>query len=278
MVEEHDFVYCATDWNGMATEDVPTSRDPQRPLALPDAHRPPCSRGSSNFIYLGRLMIHPTGFASDPRFAGTLDTARLFYDGNSQGGIYGGTLTAVSPDVQRSVLGVPAMNYSTLLQRSIDFGQYAAVLYASYPDEIERPLLFSLIQQLWDRSDPNGYAQHMTADPYPNTPPHTVLMQSAVGDHQVANVAADVEARTIGAKIRAHPVAPGRSNDVTRSTRSRALSFPSCRLGLRAVGRGRGLQLARAHRNTPPVESTATRTRTASRAAPRPRSTRSRTT
>jgi hypothetical protein len=106
------------------------------------------------------------------------------------------------------------MNYSTLLQRSTDFAQYATVLYASYPREIERPLLFSLIQQLWDRSDPNGYAQHMTTDPYPNTPTHTVLMQTAVGDHQVANVAADVEARTIGARIRSNPVAAGRSRDV----------------------------------------------------------------
>jgi hypothetical protein len=166
-----------------------------------------------NFLYLGRLMIHPDGFASDPSLAGKIDTRRLFYDGNSQGGIYGGTVTAVSPDVDRSVLGVPGMNYSTLLQRSTDFGQYAAVLYASYPKEIERPLIFSLIQQLWDRSDPDGYAWNMTSDPLPDTPPHTVLMQSAVGDHQVANVAADVEARTIGAKIRGNPVDPGRSHD-----------------------------------------------------------------
>ena len=43
-------------------------------------------------------------------------------------------------------------------------------------------LLFSPIQQLWDRSDPDGYAWQMTTDPYPgaafnafapaaNTPP-----------------------------------------------------------------------------------------------------------
>ena len=121
-----------------------------------------------NFIYLGRLMRK--GFPGDVRFAGRLDTANLFYDGNSQGGIYGGTLTAVSPDIKRAVLGVPAMNYSTLLQRSTDFATYSPAMYQSYPNQLERPLLFSLIQQLWDRSDPNGYAQHMTTSPYPNTP------------------------------------------------------------------------------------------------------------
>jgi hypothetical protein len=214
MAESHDFIYCATDWKGMATEDVPNVGTILNDLSNFPTLTDRLQQGILNFLYLGRLMIHPDGFDSDPALGGKIDTERLFYDGNSQGGIYGGTLTAVSPDVQRSVLGVPGMNYSTLLTRSVDFDQYGEVLYASYPKEIERPLLFSLIQQLWDRSDPNGYAQHMTTMPYPNTPVHTVLMQTAVGDHQVANVAADVMARTIGAEIRDDPVAPGRSNDV----------------------------------------------------------------
>ena len=37
----------------------------------------------------------------------------------------GGALTAVSPDIHRAVLGVPGMNYSTLLRRSVDFDLYA---------------------------------------------------------------------------------------------------------------------------------------------------------
>ena len=42
----------------------------------------------------------------------------------------------------------------------------------------------------------------MTDDPYPNTPAHTVLLHMAFGDHQVANIGTEVEARTIGAKLR----------------------------------------------------------------------------
>jgi hypothetical protein len=63
-----------------------------------------------------------------------------------------------------------------------------------------RPLLFSLIQMLWDRGEPNGYSHVMTDDPPPNTPEHNVTMQIALGDHQVSNFASDVQARTIGAK------------------------------------------------------------------------------
>jgi hypothetical protein len=50
----------------------------------------------------------------------------------------------------------------------------------------------------------------MTTDPLPNTPPHEVLLHPAFGDHQVATLTADVEARTIGAVTNANPLDPGR--------------------------------------------------------------------
>src|SRR3546814_7750960 len=39
----------------------------------------------------------------------------------------------------------------------------------------------------------------MTADPLPGTPAKQVLLQAGYSDHQVTNLAAEVEARTIGA-------------------------------------------------------------------------------
>ena len=59
-------------------------------------------QGFVNLLYLGRAMIHPDGFSSDPAFQdatgdSVIDTDRLFYDGNSQGGIMGGALTASAP-------------------------------------------------------------------------------------------------------------------------------------------------------------------------------------
>ena len=128
-----------------------------------------------------------------------LNISHLYYNGNSQGGIMGGALTAVSPDFTRASLGVPAMNYSVLLPRSVDFDEFAAILYPSYPDEEARPLIFDMMQLLWDRGEPDGYAERMTTNPLPDTPAHQVLMDIAFGDHQVTDYQADVEARTIGA-------------------------------------------------------------------------------
>lgn len=76
------------------------------------------------------------------------------------------------------------------------------MLYPAYPVESTRPLALTLIQSLWDRGEPSGYANHMTSDPLPGTPAHKVLILQAYGDHQVANVQTNVEARTIGAPLR----------------------------------------------------------------------------
>jgi hypothetical protein len=207
LAQAHGIVFCATDEIGMSQSDVPVAVSALQELsrfpALPDR----LQQGLLNELYLGRAMISPSGLTTSPAFHqdGTLasgpvlDTSRLYYNGNSQGGIMGGALTAVAPDFTRASLGVPAMNYSVLLPRSVDFDPFAQIFYPSYPNETARPLILDLIQMLWDRADPNGYAHRMTDDPLPDTPPHQVLMNVAFGDHQVTIYQADVEARTIGA-------------------------------------------------------------------------------
>jgi hypothetical protein len=162
-------------------------------------------QGALNTQFLGRLMIHPQGLSTDPAFRANggslIDTSHLFYDGNSQGGISGGMNTAIAPDFTQAVLGVPAINYGgLLLQRSSDFPAYATFLYEAYPDTSTHPLILTLMSQLWDRGEGNGYAANMTSNPPPNTPGHNVLMHVAYGDFQVSQHAATVEARTIGAR------------------------------------------------------------------------------
>ena len=254
MSQEHDFVFCATEEAGMAcaTDTPPT--DPAQLLAeaqkgvLPET--PNCDipnvvtaisdlsrfntmidrlqEGILAELYLGRLEGHPRGFASDPAFrnpAGqpVIDTSsQVYYDGNSQGGIMGGAVAALMVDGSRATIGVPGMNYSTLLQRSTDFGtgaasegppnripdqnlnglpSYAWLVYHAYPAEADRQVMLGLMQMLWDRGEADGYAEHATTNPLPNTPAHKVLMQVAFGDHQVTDFAAAAEARTIGAYI-----------------------------------------------------------------------------
>jgi hypothetical protein len=208
-----NFVACATDWSGMSTEDVPNAFSITEDLSRFPRLADRTQQGFLNFLFLGRLLVHTQGLASRPEFAGKIDTRKLFYAGASQGGILGGALTAVAPDFQRAALIVPAMNFSLLISRATPFAPFQEVLYESYEGGVERALLSSMIQVLWDRSDANGYAWHMTGNPYPDTPQHTVLLHEAFGDHQVANVATEVEARVIGARLSTPALDPGRSRD-----------------------------------------------------------------
>jgi hypothetical protein len=210
---------CATDFTGMMEDDIGTAISALADLShfqpLPDG----LQQGYLNFIYLGRLLMLDSahgGLAGNDAFKfggqSVIDQdSGLYYYGNSQGGIAGGALTAVEPDITRTVLYVPGMNYSTLLTRSVDFEDYSAILYPSYPDQPSRPLLLAMIQMMWDRGEPNGYANHMTGNPLPGTPAHKVLIEMAYGDHQVSNIATQVEARTIGAPLRYPTLDPGRT-------------------------------------------------------------------
>jgi hypothetical protein len=215
------FAGCALDWWGMTAPDIPTVgailADLSAFPSLPDRGQ----QGFLNFLFMGRAMVHPDGLVTDPAFSDVDGSpllvvdegegTELFYDGNSQGGILGGALVAVSPDVSRAIMGVPGMNYTTLLNRSVDWeGSYGEVYYGTYQDPIERQLGLQLIQMLWDRSEANGYANRMTADPLPDTPPHDIMLQVAWSDHQVANVSAEVWARTIGAPIMVPGLPEGR--------------------------------------------------------------------
>ncbi len=204
MTSEHDFVYCATREIGMADEDVPNAISILKDFSGFSTLADRLQQGLVNGLMLGRLMAHPQGLVTNAAFhnaagAPVIDTSALYYDGNSQGGIFGGALTAIAPDFERSVLGVPGMNYSLLLPRSVDFDTYNAFWVPAYPNRLDRMLTLSVIQTLWDRGEADGYAQHMTGRPPANTPLHSVLLHVGLGDHQVAQISAENEARTIGA-------------------------------------------------------------------------------
>ena len=200
-------VFCGLDAQGMASEDLGNIGlwvlpDLSHFNTIPDR----LQQGHLNFMFLGRALAHTRGLGANEafKFGGqSVFNGSVGYNGDSQGGILGGAIMAVAPDFRWGSLGVPAINYSTLLDRSIDWPEYAKLLYTAYPrDSKERPLLMALIQQLWDRGEANGYAQHIGKNTLPNTPTNTVLLLPAYGDHQVSNFAVEVYARTIGAKLR----------------------------------------------------------------------------
>lgn len=231
MSNEHNVVHCATKWAGMSEDDIPNAVASLGDFSNFRTMVDRLQQGILNQIVLGRLMMHPDGLAALPEFQradGTplIETGHLDYDGNSQGGIMGLALIAVSPDIDRAVLGVPGMNYSLLLPRSVDFDQYEAVMVPAYPNVLDRTLIIAMVQMLWDRGEGAGYAQHVTEDNYPGVDPVPTLLHVAYGDHQVTELAALVEARTLGAAIHRPVAAEGRWAEVEPGWGLASLEYP----------------------------------------------------
>jgi hypothetical protein len=211
---QYGLMACATDEIGMAETDIPNAVASISNVSQFPSLSDRLQQGLINFLYLGRALINPQGFCSNAAFQVggkcVIDTSHLFYEGGSQGAIFGGALTAIDPDFTRASLNVAGMDYGLLLTRSSDFPEFSQVLYRTYPNPLVRQFLYSFIQDLWDQGEADGYAEHMTTDPLPGTPAHQVLMTVAFGDHQVTNWASEIEARTIGASIRSPILDPGR--------------------------------------------------------------------
>lgn len=210
--------FCALDWIGMSAADVASIAASFEDLSdfrsVPDR----LQQGQLGFLLLGRLAASAEGFASDPAFRDaqgrpTIDTEQVALLGASQGGILGGVASSLTDDWTQVILGVPGMGYNLLLRRSVDFDEFFPAVEASYPDELDQALLLDLLEQLWQRGENAGYAQHLTRDPYDGVPAKHVLLLEAFGDHQVANVATENLARTLRVGRRTPTLAEARSRD-----------------------------------------------------------------
>jgi hypothetical protein len=197
-----NWVLAGTDFIGMASDDVPViisviqGGDIGAFRTVPDR----MCQGFLNMIYVTRMLRG--AFAKDPavQFNGksAIDTSTSYYFGGSEGGILGATFMAVTPDILRGGLEVAGQPYNLLLNRSVDYDAYGALINAAYTNALDAQLLLGTTQMLWDRGEPSGYSKYIVNDPLPGTPAHEVLLQLSIGDHQVSTLGGHLMARTIG--------------------------------------------------------------------------------
>ncbi|MBK9753546.1 MAG: hypothetical protein IPO88_08570 [Nannocystis sp.] len=199
---QYNYALFAVDWIGMAESDY------LHIAGLVDAGRlndfvTVVDRGQQGILNsLLAMRLVTGGLAKHPDLQAKngpmIKSDERYYHGNSQGGIFGTTYMALTTDVERGMLGVPGMPYSLLLNRSKDFDEFFVLLKNAFPDPIDLQLVLGLYQMMWDRTEPAGYAPYVRTDNLPGTPAHEVLLEVAIGDHQVSTLGAHVLARTIG--------------------------------------------------------------------------------
>jgi hypothetical protein len=124
----------------------------------------------------------------------------MYYYGISLGGIMGTWFSALTPDVARFGVDVPAINFSCLLQRSTQFAQFDGLLDGiGINDPLDKLLGTQLLHELWVSGEPAGYARHITSDPLAGSgEAKHILMTPAWLDKQVSNQCTEIAARTLG--------------------------------------------------------------------------------
>jgi hypothetical protein len=203
LADTNRWVLVAQNWTGMSGEDAPfitlmMALDVSDFEVIPDR----TTQGLSEWVVGARLATGALGAAPELQFGGrsVIDSSLPpIYYGNSQGAILGGAYLALSPVIERGVLGVGGAPYSLLLARSVDFGPFFLIFQQKFVDHRDIALLLAAFQTVWDPGEAGGYAHALTRDPLPGTPPKRVLLQVAVGDAQVSTLGAHILARSYGA-------------------------------------------------------------------------------
>ncbi len=197
IANQYHYLYCGANLTGFSEDDTLTTASAVLDMSGFEWIADTTHQGLIEYLLLARAMR--ARFPSLPffqRIGANIDPSRLYYEGISQGGIFGATVLAMSTDFTRGHLGVPGLNYSTLLYRSVDFAPFFEMMAQSYTDSRDRAVLLAAAQLLWDGTDPVSYYRHLAQDPLPGTPAHEVLLGPAKGDWQVAGITVEMLART----------------------------------------------------------------------------------
>jgi len=213
-----NFATFGLDWKGFSHDDVPTviaaiiSGDLSTFRAIPERMH----QGFLNFLIAMRTLSREAEGGPSTVFnqaltndcgGATVNGLKRYYFGGSQGGILGASLMALTTDVERGLLAVPGQSYNLLLNRSVNFDEFATAFYGNYDwNALDTQMNLALIQGLWDRAEPTGYSKYIRTNLLPDTPPHEVLIQVSKADHQVTNLGAHIMARTIGGVVNLAPL------------------------------------------------------------------------
>ncbi|MSQ83114.1 MAG: hypothetical protein EXR77_09400 [Myxococcales bacterium] len=128
-----------------------------------------------------------------------IDMQKLMYLGVSLGGIMGPELLALSPHIKAAVLSVPGARVASIISDSTEFGPLIQLMKPENVSEGDVIRFFPMLQTLLDAGDSAAYAPHVLTDRLAGTgaPPH-LLMQMAINDEIVPNVANRALARALG--------------------------------------------------------------------------------
>jgi hypothetical protein len=205
LADEEGFVVVAADWWGMSAPDQAVvldklTNDPANVLAFTDR----VHQGMANFLALAHHAQGTIPALPELQIGGApaYDASAIYFYGISMGHILGATYLALSPTIERAVLGVGAANFSLMMFRARPFQAFLALIALGNQDPLDQQKFSVLVQPAFDRIDPVTYAPYVLASPLSGAPAQRrVLVHAGVGDAAVPNVASYYHARILGLEL-----------------------------------------------------------------------------
>jgi hypothetical protein len=194
------------DWWGMSKVDYPVVADTiaEAPTLLP-SFTDRVHQAMANWLTMTAAIRGP--LAATPAFSRSpgvplYDPSSVFYFGASQGHILGGTLAALSPDIDRFVLNVGGGALTHMMPRALPFAGFFLVIDAMTHDDLLSQAMVAIMQSPLDRIDPAAYAPFVFEKKWPGSPSdRRLLMQIGLGDAQVPNLGSFFHARSLGLRM-----------------------------------------------------------------------------
>ncbi|MFH1438421.1 MAG: hypothetical protein ABIJ56_22115 [Pseudomonadota bacterium] len=192
--ERYGFIYAAAEWRGLSYRDTVDAALGATDFGKFHHITEDLHMGIANVMAVARMFR--TKFADAPFFqasdgSGSLvDADRIYYFGISLGGTAGGIVLAHSQVIDYGILQVGGCPWTTILERSSHWVEYTVIINSYIRDPLDRQMLYAVSQMLWDPVDQTAHIDELKTK--------SVLMQEAIGDAQLSNLATEFCARSLG--------------------------------------------------------------------------------
>ena len=205
-MNETSTVFAVVDWWGMARDDMlvvanDVLTEPSKTLRFTER----VHQAMANQMALARALRTTIAELDELQRGGApiYDPSTVYFWGNSQGHILGGTYLGIAPDVERGVLGVGGAGLSLMIFRAGPFLTFYALLRGEGVGDLEVQKFAALAQTSFDSIDPATYAPWVLEPSggglLVGAPAERrVLMHLGLGDPAVPNVAGRFHARSMG--------------------------------------------------------------------------------
>jgi hypothetical protein len=204
LADRFGFVVVGMNWWGMSSDDLAVLiRDILNDISLSLRFTDRLHQAMVNFMALASAreeLARLPAFEIDGRPA--FDPEHIYFQGISQGHILGGTYSALSPFIERSVLSVGGADFSAIMFRARPFTGFLGIIASTLPNNLEQQKFALLSQSIFDRIDPWTYTRYLLSNDLDGTPmQRRVLMQMGRGDTEVPNLGTELHARVAGLPV-----------------------------------------------------------------------------